>query len=170
MSRELGDMEDTDKVIEAFKRWFEVAGFQPQEIYEDEAALTKDLRKQLDSWMQQSFKGWRAKDRRMPAYVGPFNYRYRPDIELFHTDEQFVPVEVELMKDGRGWKPSEAIGQAIMFSRVLDKPRAIAAVLDVRKGASAYGDVERNLQKELWEKLGVRLCVRRRTKGLAGGR
>ncbi len=152
-------MDQPHKIIEAFAGWFEGAGFQPQESYRDEAALTKDLRKQLDLWVRKSFAGWRAKARGVPRYFGPFNYRYRPDIELFRANEECIPIEVKLMK--QGWEPAAAIGQAVMYSRVLDEPAAIAAVLDTRRKGQGFGHVERSLQKELWERLGVRLCVRK---------
>ncbi len=162
MGEVVGDMDVvTDKIIDAFEGWFS-EDFEPHPDYVNEAALQKDLQAQLDSWVREAFPGWRARDRRVPAYRGPFGYRYRPDIEVLRNDDEFVPIEVELMKDASGWKPSEAIGQAIMFSRVLDTPRAIAAVLDMRQNPPAYGEVEKALQRELWEKLGVRLCVRKR--------
>jgi hypothetical protein len=48
-----------------------------------------------------------------------------------------------------------------VYSRIQDEPAAVAAVLDVRSNPAPYGDLERDLKRDLWEKLGVRLCVRR---------
>ena len=50
----------TDKVIEAFEEWFREK-FQPQPDYVNEAALQKDLQKQLDSWVRKAFPGMAGK-------------------------------------------------------------------------------------------------------------
>ncbi len=152
-------MDSADKIIEEFTAWFEGEGFRPQASYAKERELTRDLCKQLDSWVQQKFAGWQAKAKRVPKYRGAFGYGYRPDIELFHGNDECIPIEVKLMKDG--WEPNQAVGQAIMYCSALDQPKAIAAVLDVRRDSPAYGWLERELQKNLWVKLRVRLCVKK---------
>lgn len=48
-----------------------------------------------------------------------------------------------------------------MSSRRENAGTAIAAILDVRTDPAPEGEMEQNLKMELWEKLGVRLCVRR---------
>ncbi len=153
------DMDSAEQVIEAFAEWFEGAGFQPRERYPAEESLKADLLRQAHLWVSQNFRGWRAErpSRRPPP--GPFGYAYESDIELVHTSGMCIPVEVKLMK--AGWEPNQAIGQAIMYSRTQEIPRAIAAVLDARNNPPDYGELERSLRKDLWQKLGVRLCVRR---------
>ena len=161
-------MDDADKVIEAFEKWFEAdEGLQPhpreyaKNKRKEEEAFQKDLLQQLNSWEWQNFPGWEAIEATKPKSWRLFGYPFTADVELVHANGQCVPIEVELMKDGAGWKPAEAVGQAIMFSRRSDAGKAIAAILDVRSNPSAEGETERKLKADLWEKFGVRLCVRR---------
>ena len=156
-------MDDADKVIEVFVEWFMREGFHPARDYRNvkEPVLVRDMLRQLESWNPQDLRGWKAIEREKPFPVGPFGHRYETDIELVHDDARCVPIEVELMKDGAGWKPAEAVGQAIMFSRRSDAGKAIAAILDVRTNPPAEGETEQKLKVDLWEKFGVRLCVRR---------
>jgi len=48
-----------------------------------------------------------------------------------------------------------------MFSRRPGVDKAIGLVLDARNSALPYGELERNLQRDLWENLRIRLCVRK---------
>jgi hypothetical protein len=155
-------MDSSEQVIDAFVTWFE-EGFRPERDYRDvkEHVLAGDMLEQLELWVQKHLPGWDVKKATKPKSQELFGYTYTADIELVRAGEKSIPIEIELMKKRSGWKPSEAIGQVIMFSRQSGVGKGIAAVLDVRKDPPEHGEVERSLQDDLWEKLGVRLCVRR---------
>ena len=161
-------MDELHKVIEAFEVWFEDEnGLKPHpEEYakrkgKEEDALQEDLLQQLDSWQRDKFSEWDPIEATKPKTWRLFGHPFTADIELVHDDGRRIPIEVELMKDGSGWKPSEAVGQAIMFSRRPEAGKAIAAILDVRTNPPPTGEDEQRLRAELWECLGVRLCVRK---------
>ncbi len=155
-------MSTAEDIIGAFCDWFEGSGFRCQSDYSDEESLKRDLATQVDSWVEHNFPGWRAKlipkGAKAPV-LGPFAYGYVADAELYSVRGELVPVEAKLMKVG--YEPNQAIGQAIMLSRRPDTGQAIAAIVDSRKSVPPYGSVEQSLRKDLWEKLRVRLCVRK---------
>ena len=98
---------------------------------------------------------------RKKTYVKLFGWPYQGEIELFSDDGRRIPVEVKYMR--QGWEPNQAIGQAIIFSRVNGAGKAIGACFAVERASERLqlGSAERLLRDTLWEKLGIRLCVRK---------
>lgn len=154
-----------DKLIQAFAEWFEGEGFRPQpreyakQKGKEEEAFREDLLRQVAPWVRENFPAWKAKKASRPKVPGAYGYHYTADINLIGPGGWFIPIELKVMKEG--WEPGAALGQTIMQSRATERRKAVGAVLDVRHNPSLPGEAEWQLRAELWEKFGVRLCVRR---------
>ncbi|MFQ5662285.1 MAG: hypothetical protein ACE5HL_00435 [Terriglobia bacterium] len=146
-----------EEVIEAVTQWFEREF--PCRHYENENAELKHLEFELGKWIEQKYPDWKVRSG-SKKFITLFGWECDTDLELRNQKRSSViPIEVKLTKEGTEYGTLHAMGQAIYYSRKAG--HALALVVDQGRAARERTHDERKLQDDLWNKLRVRLSVRK---------
>jgi len=147
----------SDALVNAVARWFE-HDF-PCRRYVREKELQTELKTALGQWIQENYPDWKLQNGQR-KFIRLFGWWLETDLELRHSRTRAViPIELKLSKKNYEYTVLHAMGQALYCSQKTGK--AIALVVDAGRGDFRRSPHERKLLVGLWEKLGVRLCVKK---------
>lgn len=146
-----------DEVIEAVAQWFEREF--PCSHYENENAELKRLEFELGKWVEQKYPDWEVRSG-PKKFITLLGWKCETDLELRNQKtSSVIPIEVKLAKEGTEYGTLHAMGQAIYYSRKAG--HALALVVEQGRATRDRAEDEGQLQDDLWNKLRVRLSVRK---------